>query len=61
MWSDKYLKASPLPPDPLASSRLVICKLEGFAGFERLAGLKGFAGFERFAHIELSELPIVFK
>ena len=37
-----YLKASPLPPAPLATSRLVICMLEGFAGFagfQRNAGL----------------------
>ena len=38
-----YLKASPLPPAPLANSSLVICELEGFAG------LKGFAGLARFA------------
>ena len=33
-----YLKASPLPPAPLATSRFLICNLNGFAGFERSAG-----------------------
>ena len=29
-----YLKASPLPPAPLATSWLLICRLKGLAGFE---------------------------
>ena len=33
------LKASPLPPAPLATSRLVICNLHGLAGFAGSAGL----------------------
>ena len=40
------LKASPLPPAPLADSGLLICELEGSAG------LKGFAGLERFAALK---------
>ena len=33
------LKASPLPPAPLVTSRFVSCNLNGFAGFERSAGV----------------------
>ena len=44
-WTSKlileYRKASPLPPAPLATSCLVTCRLEGFAGFERFPGAIG--------------------
>ena len=35
-----YLMASPLPPAPLSMRWLVICRLKGFAGFERFTRLK---------------------
>ena len=35
-----FLKAPPLPPAPLATSWLLICRSEGSAGFQRFAGLK---------------------
>ena len=36
----RILKAPPLPPAPLATSWLLICRSEGSAGFQRFAGLK---------------------
>ena len=39
-WRTSYLKASPLPPAPLAARWPLICRLEGLAGFEGFPGMK---------------------
>ena len=62
-----YLKASPLPPAPLATSRFVICNLNGSAGFERSAGLESFKIFQNWTcvqanlHSQIKRIEIWFQ